>query len=423
MRVDVAIVGSGTAGAAAALQLARRGFRVVCLDRRPLSEAGARWVNGVPRWMFAEAGIPEPQGAELRGAGHPFHLVAGFEGARLVVREHETLDVDMRLLVSRLQRLALEAGAELFGETHVHGLDGQRLSTSRGEYLADVVVDASGLAGANLTAQPRIDKRDVCVAAQEVREVTDRSAAEAFFRERGAEPGDTLCFTGVAGGYSIVNARLDHEGVSLLTGSIPGMGQPSGRALLERFVERSGFIGRTLFGGARSIPLGRPRARLSKGRVVLLGDAALQVFSAHGSGIGAGMVAARVLADSLVRSAGDLHEYSLAWHRRYGGELAAYDVFRRFSQTLSVDDIEGLMNAGVMDAESARAALSQKLPEPPPPGELVRLARALVGQGRLAVRLAGVAPRLALALLIHARYPRRARDVDAWARRADLLLG
>ncbi|MFO7562449.1 MAG: FAD-dependent oxidoreductase [Enhygromyxa sp.] len=41
MRFDVAIIGAGTAGAGAAWQCARRGLRVVCLDARPLAEAGA----------------------------------------------------------------------------------------------------------------------------------------------------------------------------------------------------------------------------------------------------------------------------------------------------------------------------------------------------------------------------------------------
>jgi menaquinone-9 beta-reductase len=106
MQPDVVIVGAGTAGAAAAALLAERGLRVVCLEQRALDEAGARWVNGVPEWTFDESGIEPPRGEELRGRGHAFHIVSGWGPQRVVLREQELLEVDMRLLVARLQQRA-----------------------------------------------------------------------------------------------------------------------------------------------------------------------------------------------------------------------------------------------------------------------------------------------------------------------------
>ncbi|KIG19027.1 hypothetical protein DB30_05931 [Enhygromyxa salina] len=67
MRFDIAIVGAGTAGAGAAWQCARRGMRVVCVDSRPLAEAGARWVNGVATWLLDAAEIPTIAPAGQRG--------------------------------------------------------------------------------------------------------------------------------------------------------------------------------------------------------------------------------------------------------------------------------------------------------------------------------------------------------------------
>jgi hypothetical protein len=32
-------------------------LKVVCLERRRLDDAGARWLNDVPAWMFDEARI------------------------------------------------------------------------------------------------------------------------------------------------------------------------------------------------------------------------------------------------------------------------------------------------------------------------------------------------------------------------------
>ena len=360
MILDLAIVGAGTAGAALAGHAARAGMRVICVDRKPLAEAGARWANGVPRWMFEEAGIDEPRGDERLGYGHPFHLVAGRGPTRVVVREHDVLDVDMRLLVARLQRDALEAGADLRGEVTVHGLDSGVLSTSTGELRARCFVDASGLAGARLVEQPRLPPTDVCTAAQQVRAICDPAAARAFLERHEVEPRATLCFTAVAGGYSIVSVRVDGDRVSLLTGSIPALGHPSGARLLASFVGDNPWIGEVLFGGARAIPLRRPRV-LARGPVALLGDAASQVFSAHGSGIGIGLVAARQLADALARGAGP-EGYARAFRRRWGMLLRSYDLFRRLSQRLGARQVGWMMRAGVLSEASVRTALEQRLP-------------------------------------------------------------
>jgi flavin-dependent dehydrogenase len=358
--IDLAIVGAGTAGAALALHAARAGMRVACVDRRPLDGAGARWVNGVPRWMFEEAGLDEPRGAERIGYGHPFHLVAGRGPTHVVVRKHDVLDVDMRLLVARLQQGAREAGADLRGEVTAHGLEGGALSTSAGTLRARWFVDASGLAGARLLGQGRPALTDVCTAAQEVRAVRDPAGARAFFEQHEVEPLATLCFTAVAGGYSIVNVRLEGDQVSLLTGSIPVAAHPGGARLLASFVAEQPWIGQVVFGGARAIPLRLPR-ELARGQVALLGDAGSQVFSAHGSGIGVGLVAAKQLADALVRGEGPAG-YARTFWRRWGLLLGTYDVFRRFSQRLGAREVAWMMRTGVINEKSTRMALEQRLP-------------------------------------------------------------
>jgi flavin-dependent dehydrogenase len=360
MQLDLVIVGAGTAGAALAMHAARAGLRVVCVERRPLDQAGARWVNGVPCWMFHEAGIVEPAGEERVAAGEPFHLLAGWGPMRVIVRKHDMVDVDMRLLVARLQREAVQAGADLRGEVTVHGLSGDALATSTGELRARWIVDASGLAGARLLEQPRLSPSDLCAAAQQVRQVRDPAGARAFLARQEVEPGTTLCFSAVAGGYSIVNVRVEGDRVSLLTGSVPAQGHPGGAQLLASFVSEQPWIGDRLFGGARAIPLRRPQL-LARGPVALLGDAGTQVFSAHGSGIGLGLVAARQLADALASGAGP-EGYARDFHRRWGTLLASYDLLRRASQRLSARHVGWMMRSGLMNESSVRAALEQRLP-------------------------------------------------------------
>jgi len=177
-RVDVAIAGAGTSGAAAAAACARAGLSVLCVDRGRLDRAGARWLNGVPAWQFREAGVELPAGDELAGGPGPFHLVAGWGPRRVVVDDHDVLEVDMRLLVARLQENARAAGATLVGEVAVRGFEGGRLLTDRGPVQTAWLVDAAGLAGPRLLDQPATAARDLCVAAAFVHRLRDRAGPE-----------------------------------------------------------------------------------------------------------------------------------------------------------------------------------------------------------------------------------------------------
>lgn len=412
---DVAVVGAGTAGAATAALCAERGLRVLCIDRRRLDNAGARWVNGVAASAFIKAGIPLPRGDELRGREtDKFHLIAGWGPERLDVTDHGVLEVDMRHLVTRLQTRARAAGATLVDDTRVHGYDGHRLHTDRGAVDATFLVDASGLGGARLLDQPKVHAHHICAAAQQVRRVRDAQAARAFCDRHRVSLSDVLCFTGVAGGFSIVNVRTDGERVSILTGTIPAAGFPSGKALLDRFVAANAWIGEPIFGGARAIPLRRPFDRLADDRIALIGDAGCQVFAAHGSGIGVGLIAARMLADALSSGRGP-RAYATAWQRQHGGLLAAYDLFRRFSQTLTVDELRRMMRRGVVDTRSARAGMAQQLPRialSALPTKLASLAR----EPRLSARLARTAVRIPAILALYRRYPDDHTRLPRWSR-------
>ncbi len=418
--VDAVVIGAGTAGAAAAMALARRGMRTLCVDRRPLDDAGARWVNGVTLGSFQDAGIAPPEGEELISPGAGFHLIAGWGPRRVTIGQHGVPEVDMRHLVARLQRLAREAGATLVGGVRVDGVDAD-VHTSAGRVRTRWIIDASGLAGLRLLDPPTVDSRHICAASQSVRRLTDESAARRFWERHDAPYGENLCFTGVAGGYSIVNVSIHHGQVGILTGSIPGEGHPSGAALMRDFVQEHEWVGEEIFGGSRAIPVRRPFDRLTDGRVVAIGDASSQVFPAHGSGIGAGMVAANTLAEALADGRG-AHRWAAEWMRGEGGLFASYDVFRRFSQQMSVRDLERLMETGLMDETTARAGKEQVPPEFPLPVIPAKI-RGLVQLGAYGARMAAVIGKMQVVRALYRTYPEDPRKLPAWSRLAGRVFG
>lgn len=421
MSYDVAIVGLGTAGALAAALCARKGLRVVALDRQPRAQAGAQWVNGVPEWVFDETDLARPFGAELRGGEHPFHMVAGWDsGCRVTIEHTGVLEVDMRHFLHRVQAEAENHGAELRDQTRVLGFDGQRLQTEQGPVQARWYVDAAGIGGFR-GQKGGAPPTALCTAAQYVCELGDHGAAQDFLRKHRAKEGAAICFTGIAGGYSILNVRIEGDRVSLLTGSIPAWGHASGRRILKDFTQRHAFVGPVRFGGLRAIPLAGPSVCIAEDRVARIGDSAGQVQAVHGSGIAQQMLAAKVMAEAFAEGEGP-QGYNLRWQRKHGGYLTWSAAFCRFSQSLGPGELARLVNTGTLHAKIMGDVLRQRPPRPNPRA-LLKSVRGLAQASGVRGRLVGVVARQPVLAAHYARYPEGEAERAKWAQMTRRIAG
>ena len=427
---DVVIIGAGSAGAAAATACARQGMTVALLEAGPLARAGARWINAIPGWTFDEAEVARPTAEETLGPPPPaIHLYAGHRQEHTKVVTDEFIEVDMGLLVARLQREARSAGATLMPASRVVAARDETLELEGGgEVKARWFVDASGLGGARLLGQGPLAPADICEARHQVHQVNDMDRARAYFAGYGVAPGESLVFTSVAGGFSSLQVRLEGEVITLLSGTIPGQGWDRPRKVLSQLCREQPWIGEQLRGAGRAIPLRRPYDELVRGNRAAMGDAACQVFSAHGSGVGQGLIAGKILADALASGRG-LLGYQADYQRSHGGVLAAMVWFRRLTQRLTPLQLGELMRSGVMNPEISRDALLQRsLDDPPSAAALASIALGIGRQPRLALKvllkvLGPTVARMGLIRQGYRAYPASgdAEDLTRWQGRMRLL--
>ncbi len=458
IETDAVVLGAGTAGANAALQLASRGLRVVLLERRELSAGGAQWHNAVLEWQFRRAGLEPPGETAGTAVTHMFGP-GGEHGVSLP--DPPTVKADMVALGHRLRSLAAEAGVEMFERCKAVRveLDGVRpvalrteatpvsggrsdeppeAASRRMDLRAPLFVDASGLHGA-LRRQvpslhhwcPPVRGNELCTATDQTHEVRDPDGALRFLRDHGARPGDGVSILGTNGGFSTrgLTVSSDLTTVSVLVGCLANGRHGTGPAMLAELLEDQPWIGDAIDGGSGVIPLRRTYARISAPGVALVGDSACQVFPAHGSGIGMGLMAGTMLAEA-VQGAGDpgaeevLWDYQYSWHRDFGGALAAFDGFRRMSTALGSAGVAELMGAGLMSEQMARTGLDQ-LWATPPPGDLPRMAARLARHPRLAARMLPMMARGQVAGRLAGSYPETVdlRALQRWDRRMSAVLG
>lgn len=451
-RLDAVVVGAGSAGAAVAWQLARRGLRVAAIDRRPLERCGARWVNGIPIWTFDEAYVPRPEPPELRGEGGTLLVLGKDERGAMRLPDAPPAAVDMRKLVSRLHEacrsegVALTGGArirevELGGERPV-GLECTVESEDGGRrelrLEADLFVDASGMRGAlrervpELASHcPRVPLEHSIVAVHQVCDVEDLAGLEAFLAHLGARPGDSISWIGLGAGLSTVAVRTDEQltEVELLAG-VGGMDRvTTAPRLMAEFLGRESWVGARRFGGSGTIPVRRPYDRLGAEGIALVGNAACQVFPAHGSGVGMGLIAGRLLAQAVTTygdpgAAAATWDYQARFQRRFGAMLASYDVFRRLSNRISGEEVDTMLAAGLIEPENSRAAMEQRMTRLRP----AMIGRTLLGSLRAPWLAARMVPALTRMQQVHAAYlahPTRP-DPEAlrrWSHRIAALFG
>ncbi|WP_426572457.1 NAD(P)/FAD-dependent oxidoreductase [Aquihabitans sp. McL0605] len=443
---DVVVVGGGTAGLQAALQLARVGRSVVLLERRAEGKSGARWCNGTVAWQFERAGLAPPVAPELRAAGGAAHMISPTGAHRFTIGASPIGEVDMRALVDRLQRDAVAAGVDIrWGVTDIdveltRGRPTSLTATQDGELLTvsgRLFVDAAGYTGvirdqvpALVTLCPEVTATDLCSAQQLVLHVDDPEGARRYLAEQGAEPGDAIIAIGMAGGYSTVNINVDEalEEVAVLTGSIPALGHASGPELLKAVRDEHPWMGRTIFGGGGLIPLRRTYDRFTAPGIALVGDAACQVMPGHGSGIGFGLIAGKVLAEAVAGAADPggpdvLWRYQASYLREFGGTLAGYDAIRRMSVKLGPDGVEELFASGVFSPALVLPGLDQKVAALGP-SDTAAAARALAGRPRIAKVVVPALAALASAQALYRTYPRTPspRAFATWAASSRALL-
>lgn len=444
------MVGAGTAGANAALQLARRGRDVLLVDRRRADMAGAQWHNGVLDRHFVEAGLEPPTGAERSVEEGTIHMRGQDPVVGPTIPDAPTVRADMGLLGTRLRQAAVDAGATLIDEVELTDVqldtDGRLKAidlhgddTGDLRVRASLFVDAAGWRGvlrrhspalAPWCATPTGD--ELCSAADVVHRIADPAGAERYLERHGARLGDVITHLGVAGGFSTIAVTVfpNLETVGILVGCLANGRYGTGPAMLDELCRTEPWIGAPLHRGAGVIPLRRPYARITAPGLALVGDAAAQVFPAHGSGIGVGLVAGSILAEGVadLDDPGDpeglWRGYQAPFVARFGADLLAYDALRRASTRLGSQGVDALLRSGVADARTLEAGLDQRWAVPPPAEAVRSMARLVRNPGLAAVMVPALAR--AQALRVHAgRYPTELDDgaLGRWERRTERLLG
>lgn len=390
---DVVVVGAGPGGSGAALEAARRGLRVLVVEKRQEIGSPKRCGEGLGKPSLERMGLePDPLWIrrEIKGA-----TVISPNGKRVVVDYEDGMAgwvIERKVFDKFLARLAVRAGTRVLARTEAVGL----------------VREDGIISGVELESEGRAWKvrTPLIIAADGVE--------SRIAREAGIDT--TLKLSDIASGvqFEMTGIEIDPDRVEIYFSNefAPGgyvwifpKGQDTanvGIGVRKPFAKKKaieylrGFIesrpglrkGSVLEVNSGGVPVGGLMKNMVSDNLIIVGDAAHQVNPIHGGGIAESFVAGRIAGEvaAEARESGDYSEaflsrYSKRWWKKRGDRLSKIIKLRMVLERLSDGDLdyilENLSGENIVDFSKARgfkilAKLLMKRPR------LIGLARMLV---------------------------------------------
>jgi len=439
-KFDVVVAGAGVAGAYAAFRLASAGLRVLVVDVKEFERVGDKPCgDAIGSHHLSFLGLEDLPRDIIEGYVKGIDIYSPSGRVRFRVLG-EGVEVDRIGLARYLLERAMDRGAEFRGRTaaieplisggYVCGL---RLYAGGRTYevQSSVVVDATGNARAIARKLPKdwpvseeADPKDFNIAYREVRVLKDEIEEPQILRiyvSKVIAPGGYWWFFPYSEKKNYVNVGLGVQG---------GRGYPHPRDLLYRYVlSQRVFEGSTVIeAGGAPVPTRGPLSSLVWNGVAVVGDAAYTVNPVHGGGKGSSMVSSLCVANAVVEaleqgdvSAEGLWRANICYMSNYGVKQAVLDVFRRFLQELSDEDLEFGMSAGIVKEEdlnslSLRGELELSVAE-----KAIRLVSGL-RRPSLLVKLRRVVEYMGRVREMYENYPETPDQLAAWRLKVNEVL-
>ncbi len=372
LRFDAVVVGAGPAGSVAAWELAKRGVKVLVLEKRQEIGAPKRCAEGLNAIGLAQIGLkPDRRWVAQEVSGCVLYAPSG---KKLVIGQELGMKgyiLERKVFEKCLAAEAIKAGAKYLVKTTVTAVtkDGLGAVTgvkadSMGEELtveAKLVIAADGVDSmtakrAGIDTVNRLGDYHSGFQYEMAGVKADETKLHLFFGRKVAPKGYAWIFPK---GNTMANVGIGILAQESAEGS-------RAKDLLDRFIAGNPEF----FSGASPIEAnggGIPVSIASKSFVadgiMVVGDAAQQVNPIHGGGIslamGAAKLAASVAADALAAgdaSAERLREYETRWHEGDGSRMRRLFKLRSFVEKLDDGELEKL--AGILDGEGILELMS-----------------------------------------------------------------
>lgn len=378
LKLDVIVIGAGTAGCLAAKTIAEAGLNVCLVERKRREEIGEKICgDALGEHHLKALGLEKPQSGELEKRIEGIKIYSPNLETVFTIQHEDFVGnlLNRRLFGQWLLKKALDSGTELYDLTQctkpifekdfVTGITAKKLKTGENiELKGKVIVDASGFLATirhklpkQMEIENEIANEDVEACYREIRQLKQETAeskyCEIYLNQKATPGGYTWIFP--------KNGAKVNTGMGIcMRPHFPNPKSQFYRHVLTRPLFEGSLL---LDGGSWYDPTRRPLDNMVGNGVAILGDAASLVNPIHGGGIGPSMLSGHLAGKTIVEALekGDVSKkslwpYNCKYMEIYGGKQARLDIFRLLLVTSKDEDLNYGMNYKLLTEEDVLKA-------------------------------------------------------------------
>lgn len=435
MGKTIIIAGAGHGGLAAGALLAEKGFDVTVYEKKKETELGYDWTDIFAPGALAIAGIPMPEKDKFSYKENmTFYSPDCKKGlVQNVPVDQLEIKMERRDIYELLVSHARKNGVKFVFECEVRSalLFGSRVAgikTDKGEFFADLVIDAAGMDSPLRKSLPSFLSVE-----REEGEFSRFYVYRAFYNKASDEPAKDpyKVYMLPQGKLGIGWVASEEDFTDVLIGRFAPLSQEEINSSLETMQKENPRLGTEVKRGGQlvSIPVRQPLSVLVADGYAAIGDSAFMTVPIIGSGIANSFKAARILADAVIADkncafdTASLWKYQTDFYKKLGGGLAGLACVKLLLTKLWPQELDYMFSTGVLtandltigaDSTSLLAMLSGIAP-----ADIANKVKRVVKDKALLKKILSAGKRMAKVTAVVAAMPKKgSKDaIFAWAKK------
>lgn len=359
----IIVAGGGHGGIATAMLLAKRGYDVTVYERNSKNKMGYDWTDIFDKKGWLSVGIPLPDKSKYKLKQDMTFYGPAMKTALTQHTEEDKKEIQMerRDIYAHLIEHAEKAGVKFQYEENIirpvfFGNRVVGIKTDKGEYLADLVIDACGLNSPIRKMMPPstgiqnnpIDYEQFYIYRVFLNKACDVEEHNKF---------KVILLPNNELGISWIATEEEHTDV--LIGRFRPFDREYAMKQIEMLREGNPSIGTEILRGDSfaNIPVRQPLGILVADGYAAIGDSAFMTVPVIGSGIANSLKAARILANAISNdctgsfSAETLWTYQKNFYKEIGSALAPLACVKLLLTRLQGPELDYIFANGILNAE------------------------------------------------------------------------